>query len=484
MSIATINPATGETVKTFTPATDDEIEAAIARAHERFLDYRHSTTFAQRAEWANATADLLEKEADEVGAMMTLEMGKTLKSAKAEALKCAKGFRYYAENAEKLLADEPAEASKVGAKRAYTRYQPLGVVLAVMPWNFPLWQAVRFAAPALMAGNVGLLKHASNVPQSALYLSDVITRGGFPEGCFQTLLVSSKAVEAILRDPRVKAATLTGSEPAGQSVAAICGDEIKPTVMELGGSDPFIVMPSVDLDEAVKTAVTARVQNNGQSCIAAKRFIVHTDIYDAFVDKFVEKMQALKVGDPTDPDTDVGPLATESGRDEIAKQVDDAVAAGAKVRLGGKTPGPAGLVLPADGGHRHHQGHGALHRRGLRPGRLDVSRLGHRRSHRDRQRHHVRAGLQRLDQRRSRARALHRRHRGGPGLHQRDDGVLPRIGVRRRQTVGLWPRTRRPGHPRVLQRQDRLGRLAVRLYTPARAFSSSSAKVSSSCTGE
>ncbi len=346
MPIATINPATGETVKTFTAATDSEVEAAIARAHERFLDYHHSTTFAQRAEWANTTADLLEKEADEVGAMMTLEMGKTLKSAKAEAIKCAKGFRYYAENAEKLLADEPAEASKVGAKRAYTRWQPLGVVLAVMPWNFPLWQAVRFAAPALMAGNVGLLKHASNVPQSALYLSDVIARGGFPENCFQTLLVSSSAVEAILRDPRVKAATLTGSEPAGQSVAAICGDEIKPTVMELGGSDPFIVMPSVDLDEAVKTAVTARVQNNGQSCIAAKRFIVHTDIYDAFVDKFVERMQALKVGDPTEPDTDVGPLATESGRDEIAKQVDDAVAAGAKVRLGGKTPDQPGWFYP------------------------------------------------------------------------------------------------------------------------------------------
>jgi len=344
--IATINPATGKTVKTFTPATDDEVDAAIARAHERFLDYRHSTTFAQRAEWANATADLLEKEADETAAMMTLEMGKTLASAKGEALKCAKGFRYYAENAEKLLADEPADPAKVGAKKAYIRYQPLGVVLAVMPWNFPLWQAVRFAAPALMAGNVGLLKHASNVPQSALYLSDVITRGGFPEGCFQTLLVSSSVVERILRDPRVVAATLTGSEPAGQSVAAICGDEIKPTVLELGGSDPFIVMPSVDLDEAVNTAVTGRVQNNGQSCIAAKRFIVHTDIYDAFVDKFVERMETLKVGDPTDPDTDVGPLATESGRDEIAKQVDDAVAAGAKVRLGGKTPDRPGWFYP------------------------------------------------------------------------------------------------------------------------------------------
>jgi succinate-semialdehyde dehydrogenase / glutarate-semialdehyde dehydrogenase len=346
VSIATINPATGETVKTFTPATDDEIEAAIARAHDRFLDYRHSTTFAQRAKWANATADLLEAEADQTAAMMTLEMGKTLKSAKGEALKCAKGFRYYAEHAEKLLADEPADAASVGAAKAYIRYQPLGVVLAVMPWNFPLWQAVRFAAPALMAGNVGILKHASNVPQSALYLSDVIRRGGFPEGCFQTLLISSSAVERILRDPRVAAATLTGSEPAGQSVAAICGDEIKPTVLELGGSDPFIVMPSADLDEAVKTAVTARVQNNGQSCIAAKRFIVHTDIYDAFVDKFVEKMDGLKVGDPTDSDTDVGPLATESGRNEIAKQVDDAVAAGAKLRTGGKPLDGPGWFYP------------------------------------------------------------------------------------------------------------------------------------------
>ncbi|MEZ0353761.1 NADP-dependent succinic semialdehyde dehydrogenase [Mycobacterium sp. pR1184] len=346
MSIATINPATGETVKTFTAATDDEVDAAIARAHARFLDYRHSTTFAQRAEWANATADLLEAEADEVAAMVTLEMGKTLNSAKAEVIKCAKGFRYYADNAEQLLADEPADAKAVGAKKAYTRWQPLGVVLAVMPWNFPLWQAVRFAAPALMAGNVGLLKHASNVPQSALYLSDVIARGGFPEGCFQTLLVSSSAVERILRDPRVAAATLTGSEPAGQSVGAIAGDEIKPTVLELGGSDPFIVMPSANLDEAAKTAVTARVQNNGQSCIAAKRFIIHTDIYDAFVDKFTERMAALTVGDPTDPDTDVGPLATESGRDEIAKQVDGAVAAGATIRCGGTVPDGPGWFYP------------------------------------------------------------------------------------------------------------------------------------------
>jgi succinate-semialdehyde dehydrogenase/glutarate-semialdehyde dehydrogenase len=345
MSIATINPATGETVKTFTPATGEEIEATIARAHSRFLDYRR-TSCAQRAEWTNATANLLEAEADQTAAMMTLEMGKTLASAKAEVLKCAKGFRFYAKHAEKLLADEPADAAAVNAANAYTRYQPLGVVLAVMPWNFPLWQAMRFAAPALMAGNVGILKHASNVPQTALYLSDVIRRGGFPQGCFQTLLVPSSAVDTILRDPRVAAATLTGSEPAGRSVAAIAGDEIKPTVLELGGSDPFIVMPSADLDQAVNTAVTARVQNNGQSCIAAKRFIVHTDIYDPFVDRFVDKMTALKVGDPTDPDTDVGPLATESGRADLEQLVDEAAAAGAVIRCGGKRVDGPGWFYP------------------------------------------------------------------------------------------------------------------------------------------
>ncbi|ACC38954.1 succinate-semialdehyde dehydrogenase [NADP+] dependent (SsdH) GabD1 [Mycobacterium marinum M] len=346
MPIATTNPATGETVKTFTAASNDEVDAAIARAYARFQDYRRNTTLAQRAEWAHATADLIEAEADQTAALMTLEMGKTIASAKAEVLKSAKGFRYYADNAAALLADEPADAGKVGASQAYTRYQPLGVVLAVMPWNFPLWQAVRFAAPALMAGNVGLLKHASNVPQSALYLADVIARGGFPDGCFQTLLVSASAVEGILRDPRVAAATLTGSEPAGQSVGAIAGDEIKPTVLELGGSDPFIVMPSADLDKAVSTAVTGRVQNNGQSCIAAKRFIAHADIYDAFVDKFVEQMSALTVGDPTDPQTQVGPLATEQSRDEIAQQVDDAAAAGAVIRCGGKPLAGPGWYYP------------------------------------------------------------------------------------------------------------------------------------------
>jgi succinate-semialdehyde dehydrogenase/glutarate-semialdehyde dehydrogenase len=345
MPIATINPTTGETVTTFTPATSDEIEDALDRAHRRFTEYR-KTSYPQRAEWTRATADLLDAEADEVAAMMTLEMGKTVSAAKAEVLKCAKGFRYYADHAEAMLADEPADPATVGASKAYARYQPLGVVLAVMPWNFPLWQAVRFAAPALMAGNVGILKHASNVPQCALYLADVIGRGGFPDGCFQTLLISSAEVEGILRDSRVVAATLTGSEPAGRSVAAIAGDEVKHTVLELGGSDPFIVMPSADLDAAAEAAVTARVQNNGQSCIAAKRFIAHADIYDDFAAKFAERMAALKVGDPTDADTVVGPLATEQGRVDVEKLVDAAVAAGAVVRCGGKRLDRPGWFYP------------------------------------------------------------------------------------------------------------------------------------------
>ncbi|MGV9859946.1 NADP-dependent succinic semialdehyde dehydrogenase [Gordonia sp. NPDC003425] len=341
MAIATINPATGETVREFESLTDAEVDAALDRAVRSFSDYR-TTSYEQRAAWLHATADLLEAEADVVAAMMTEEMGKTLASAKAETLKCAKGFRYYADHGEAMLADEAADAAAVGASRAYMRYQPLGVVLAVMPWNFPLWQAVRFAAPALMAGNVGILKHASNVPQSALYLEDVLRRAGLPDGCFQTLLIGSSMVEPILRDPRVAAATLTGSEPAGRSVAAIAGDEVKHTVLELGGSDPYVVMPSADIAQAAKTAVTARVQNNGQSCIAAKRFIIHTDVYDEFVDAFTDGFRSLVVGDPTDDATDVGPLATEQGRTDLEELVDDAVGKGAKVLIGGARVNRAG----------------------------------------------------------------------------------------------------------------------------------------------
>ncbi|WP_433356364.1 NADP-dependent succinic semialdehyde dehydrogenase [Microtetraspora malaysiensis] len=346
MAIATINPTTGETVRTFPELSESEIERKVGLAHERWRTYR-DTGFDERAEWMRASADLVEQEADAAARLMTTEMGKTLAAARGEALKCARGMRYYADNAAGFLADEPlADPAAVGARRALSRYRPLGPVLAVMPWNFPMWQVMRFAAPALMAGNVGLLKHASNVPQCALYLEDVFRRGGFPEGCFQTLLISSGRVEAILRDPRVVAATLTGSEPAGRSVAAICGDEVKHTVLELGGSDPFVVMPSADLDRAVETAVDARVQNNGQSCIAAKRFIVHSDVYDAFTDRFVAGMGALTVGDPFDPATDVGPLATEQGRAGVEELVDEAVARGAKVLCGGRRPDGPGWFYP------------------------------------------------------------------------------------------------------------------------------------------
>jgi succinate-semialdehyde dehydrogenase/glutarate-semialdehyde dehydrogenase len=346
MGIATVNPATGETIKTFDPLSVEELDAKIARADETFQTYR-LTTFAQRAEWMQAAADILEKEADATAAMMTTEMGKTLKAAKAEALKCATACRFYAEHAEAFLADEPADPGAVGAKKAYTRYLPIGPVLAVMPWNFPLWQAMRFAAPALMAGNVGLLKHASNVPQTALFLEDLFSRAGFPDGAFQTLLIGSDLVERVLRDPRVMAATLTGSTPAGQAVARVAGEEIKKTVLELGGSDPFVVLPSADLDKAAEVAVTARVQNNGQSCIAAKRFIVHEAVADEFERRFVERMAALRLGDPMDDATDIGPLATEQGRTDVEELVDDAVQQGATILLGGRRPDGPGWFYPA-----------------------------------------------------------------------------------------------------------------------------------------
>jgi succinate-semialdehyde dehydrogenase/glutarate-semialdehyde dehydrogenase len=347
MAIATINPTTGETVKTFDPLTEAEIDGRLDRAAHAFRSYR-LTTFAQRAEWLNASARILDDECDDIARTMTLEMGKTLVSARAEVQKCARAARYFASNAEQLLASEPADAGAVGASRAYAIYQPLGPVLAVMPWNFPLWQVMRFAAPGLMAGNVGLLKHASNVPQTALILEDVFRRGGFPDGVFQTLLIGSDAVEGVLRDSRVVAATLTGSTGAGTSIARIAGSEIKKTVLELGGSDPFVVMPSADLDEAARVAVIARCQNNGQSCIAAKRFIVHDDVFDAFTERFIAGMSALQVGDPMVAGTDVGPLATEAGRADVEQIVDAALGDGARALCGGKrTDGPGWFYPPS-----------------------------------------------------------------------------------------------------------------------------------------
>ncbi|MEU5663926.1 NADP-dependent succinic semialdehyde dehydrogenase [Streptomyces longwoodensis] len=348
MPIATVNPANGETIKTYEPMDEEELERRLQLAEATFRTYR-TTSFAERAALLERAADLLDEDQADIGRVMTTEMGKPVKQARAEAAKCAKAMRWYAARAEALLADEepdPSDVTDSGASRAVVRYRPLGPVLAVMPWNFPLWQVVRFAAPALMAGNVGLLKHASNVPQTALYLEDLFHRAGFPVGCFQTLLVGSGAIDDILRDERVKAATLTGSEPAGRAVASTAGEMIKKTVLELGGSDPFIVMPSADLDRAAQVAVTARVQNNGQSCIAAKRFIVHTDVYDAFAERFVAGMRALRVGDPLEEDTEVGPLASERGREDLEELVDDARRGGARVLCGGERPEGPGWYYP------------------------------------------------------------------------------------------------------------------------------------------
>jgi succinate-semialdehyde dehydrogenase/glutarate-semialdehyde dehydrogenase len=338
MTIAVVNPATGETIEQFTEHTTEEVETRVQKAQDAF-DALRETTYAERGVWMKKAADILESEGPELAKMLVVEMGKPIAQAEAEVLKCAKNMRFYADNAEKFLADEPLEdASTVNASSAYLHYQPLGVVLAVMPWNYPLWQVIRFAAPALMAGNTGVLKHASNVPHSALYLDTLFTRAGFPEGAFTTILTGSGPIAGLLEDRRIKAVTLTGSEPAGRAVAAQAGAHIKPAVMELGGSDAFIVMPSADLEKATTVAVNARISNNGQSCIAGKRFVVHQDIYDAFLEKFVAKMSALQVGDPLDPATNVGPLATERGRKEIAELVDDARDKGARILTGGNAP--------------------------------------------------------------------------------------------------------------------------------------------------
>ena len=343
MAIATIDPANGNTVKTFQSLSDGQIEQRIQRAADTFREYR-KTGFAERARKMLKAAEILENEKDSLGRLMTLEMGKPIRAAIAEAAKCATACRYYAENAEKFLADEVVETS---AKKSFIRYLPLGPVLAVMPWNFPFWQVIRFAAPALMAGNVGLLKHASNVPQCALKIEEIFRAAGFPEGAFQTLLIGSQKVDALLADPRIAAATLTGSEQAGIQVGVGAAKRIKKVVLELGGSDPFIVMPSADLETAVATAVEARVINNGQSCIAAKRFIVAESIAEAFERKFVKRMEALVVGDPLDEKTELGPLATADAVVSLDADVHKTIDAGARLLTGGRPlPRPGNFYAP------------------------------------------------------------------------------------------------------------------------------------------
>jgi succinate-semialdehyde dehydrogenase/glutarate-semialdehyde dehydrogenase len=342
MAIASINPATGEVLKTFEPLTASQIEAKLSLAAKTFETFR-KTSFAERARMMNKAAEILESEKESLGKLMTLEMGKTYRSAVDEAVKSAWGCRYYAENAERFMADEVIETT---ASRSYVHYQPLGPILVVMPWNYPFWQVFRFIAPGLMAGNVGVLKHASNVPQCALKIEEIMLRAGFPEGAFQTLLIGVKEVDAILNDPRIQAATLTGSEEAGKQVGMSAAKRIKKVVLELGGSDPFIVMPSANLDDAVATAVKARVGNNGQSCIAAKRFIIADEIADKFERAFVSKMESLKVGDPMDAKTDVGPLATAGAVESLQADVQKSIDAGAKVLTGGRPNGGPGYFYP------------------------------------------------------------------------------------------------------------------------------------------
>jgi succinate-semialdehyde dehydrogenase/glutarate-semialdehyde dehydrogenase len=339
MPIASINPATGETLKEFSALDPGQIEVKLAKAAIAFEQHRR-TSFAQRAEWMRASAQLLEQEKERLARIITLEMGKLFRTGIEEVTKCVRGCRFYAENGERFLTDHTIPTD---ATRSYVHYEPIGAVLAIMPWNFPFWQVFRFAAPALMAGNVGLLKHAANVPQCALAIEDIFLRAGFEEGVFQTLLIETEQTRSLIGDARVKAVTLTGSERAGSEVASAAARQIKKSVLELGGSDAFIVMPSADLEAAITTGVTARTINTGQSCIAAKRFILSDRIYDRFVPEFVERMRSLKIADPLDAATEIGPLATEAILRGVDQQVQDSIAAGAKLLTGGKRVERAGF---------------------------------------------------------------------------------------------------------------------------------------------
>jgi len=329
MALASINPTTGETVRIFPELTPQEIDAKLNAARAAFRVHRLSP-FAERAQKLHRAAALFESEQDMLAHLAALEMGKPLAQGRAEAVKCAGGCHYFADHCEGMMADEKIDA------HSFIRHEPLGVVLALMPWNFPYWQVVRFAAPALMAGNVGLLKHADNTPQCGAAIEEIFRRAGFASGCFQYLAVPVPGVQGLIDDPRVDAVTLTGSVAAGRAVAGATGAKIKRTVLELGGSDPFIVMPSADFEKTVAEAVKARTQNNGQSCIAAKRFIVHVSIHDRFAEALVQGFRALRVGDPLAPDTDIGPLAQARGVETLERQVRDAVQAGAKILTGGR----------------------------------------------------------------------------------------------------------------------------------------------------
>ena len=436
--IATVNPVTGELLQSFEPYDATVVEKRLALAADAASGWARSS-FEERSRLLVTVAELLEGELPDIAHVVTTEMGKPFAQAKGEVAKCASGFRWFAEHAESMLTDEEV---LVDASLALVSYQPLGAILAIMPWNFPLWQVVRFIAPAVMAGNVGLLKHAPNVPRTALLLEDLFRRAGAPEGVFQTLLVGTDQVPSIIADPRVAAVTLTGSVGAGRAVAAQAGAVGKKIVLELGGSDPFIVLPSADLDRAVDVGVQARVQNAGQSCIAAKRFIVHREVAEQFIEGFVAAMSALSVGDPFDPATEVGPLVTAQAYDTIAAQVEDARTRGASVLCGGeRVIGPGGPDRPGyfyrpTVDHRHHPGHARGHRGGVRTGGVAVHGSRRRRGPRTGQRHRVRIGRERVDQRTRRAATVRQRDPGGPGVRQRDGGLDAATAVRRHQELG------------------------------------------------
>ncbi len=341
--IASVNPATGELLESFEPYDAVTVEDRVATASACAREWGRSS-FTERSRLLVTVAELLEAELPDIARLVTTEMGKPFAQAKGEVAKCAVGFRWFAEHAEAFLTDREVP---VDASLGLVTYQPLGVILAIMPWNFPLWQVVRFIAPAVMVGNVGLLKHAPSVPRTALVLEDLFRRAGAPDGVLAALLIGTDQVPAIIADPRVAAVTLTGSVGAGRAVAAQAGAAGKKVVLELGGSDPFVVLPSADLDRAVEVGVQARVQNGGQSCIAAKRFIVHRDIAATFTERFVAAMSRLSVGDPFDPATEVGPLVSPTAVDTIEAQVEDARAKGATILCGGeRVVGPGGPARP------------------------------------------------------------------------------------------------------------------------------------------
>ena len=445
MAIASINPATGETLREFAALTEEEIERKLAEAERAFRLYRGSS-FATRAAILLTAADLLEREVDGLARTITLEMGKPIGAARDEVRKCAGGCRYYAENGERFLEEERIQTA---AARSSVRWQPLGAILAIMPWNFPFWQVFRFAAPALMAGNVGLLKHAANVPQCALAIEEVFRRAGAAPGVFQALLIESKQVAAVIADRRVQAVTLTGSDRAGSEVAAAAGRAIKKCVLELGGSDPFIVMPSADLEAALTTAVKARTQNSGQSCIAGKRFLVAESIYDEFVRQFVERMRALKVGDPLDEATEIGPLATPSIRDGVHEQVRKSLAAGAKLLAGGEPiegkgnfyPPTVLAEIPEDAPAYREEVFGpvALLFR-VADAAAAIALANDKR---------FRARRERLDERFGRAGALRQRTRVRHGFCECAGGVGSAAAFWRSETLGLRAGTRLVRHTRV-----------------------------------